>query len=189
MKLYHGSRTGGIEVLEPRVADHGAPYIYFSTLEVVAALYLCNGVERPYYWFPYGFQKDRPDVPVYDELYPDALREVSEGVSGWIYYADVPEDRVLPFKNIPCARLSMEPVRVDGMMEVPDAYALLRDYEARGRLVVSRYAQKSQRELEWYYRAIQHYMTQKRMDLTPDCSYARFVRQKFPFVWERFINE
>lgn len=189
MRLYHGSRTGGIGVLEPRVADHGAPYIYFSTLEAVAALYLCNAVERPYYWFPYGFQKGNPDVPVYDELYPDALREVSEGVSGWIYYADVPEDRVLPFKNIPCARLSVEPVRVDGMMEVPDAYALLRDYEARGRLVVSRYAQKSQRELEWYYRAIQHYMAQKRMDLMPDCSYARFVRQKFPFVWERFLEE
>lgn len=189
MRLYHGSRTGGIPVLEPRLADHGQPYIYFSTLEVVAALYLCNAVERPYYWFPYGFQKGQPDVPVYDELYPNALREVSEGVSGWIYYADVPEDRVLPFRNIPCARLSVQPIRVDGAIEVPDAYALLRDYEAQGRLVVGRYEEKTQRELAWYDRAIGSYLKEKQMHLTPDCSYARFVREKFPAVWERFLRE
>lgn len=188
MILYHGSRTGGIPVLEPRIADHGQPYIYLSTLEVVAALYLCNAVERPYYWFPYGFQNGQPDVPVYDELYPDALREVSEGVRGWIYYADIPEDRVLPFKNIPCARLSVQPVRVDGVMEVADAYALLKKYESQGRLIIGRYEDKSQRELKWYYQAIQNYLREKKMQLTPDCSYARFIRQKFPFVWDRFIN-
>ena len=57
MILYHGSNTGDIQVLEPRQADHDRPYIYMSTLEVVAAFYLCNRVERPYYWFPYGFDK------------------------------------------------------------------------------------------------------------------------------------
>lgn len=188
MRLYHGSRTGGIEVLEPRVADHGQAYIYFSTIEAVAALYLCNAVERPYYWFPYGFRRDRPGIPVYDELYPNALREVSEGVSGWIYYADVSENQVLPFRNIPCARLSVQPIRVDGAIEVPDAFALLQNYESQGKLIVSRYEQKQQRELDWYYRMIQQYMVEKRMHLTPECSYARFVRQKFPFVWERFIR-
>lgn len=189
MRLYHGSRTGGIEVLEPRVADHGAPYIYFSTIEAVAALYLCNAVERPYYWFPYGFRRELPGVPVYDELYPGALREVSEGVSGWIYYADVEEDQVLPFKNIPCARLSVEPVRVTGVIEVTDAYARLMDYEAQGKLVIGRYEEKSQRELEWYARTIRAYMAQKQMHLMPDCAYARFVRRKFPDVWEQFLGE
>ena len=82
MILYHGSRTPGIQILEPRQADHDRPYIYLTTIDVVAAFYLCNAVERPYYWFPYGFRRDAMDVPVYDELYPDALREVSEGVHG-----------------------------------------------------------------------------------------------------------
>ena len=128
-------------------------------------------------------------MPVYDELYPDALREVSEGVSGWIYYADVKEDQVLPFRNIPCARLSVEPVRLAGAMEVADAYALLRDYEARGLLEIGRYEDKSERELQWYARAIRDYMMQKQMHLTPECSSARFIRRKFPEVWEQFINE
>lgn len=187
MILYHGSRTGGIEILEPRVADHGQPYIYLSTLEVVAALYLCNAVERPYYWFPYGFRRGLPNVPVYDELYPNALREVSEGIRGYIYRTEVSEDQVLPFNNIPCARLSVQPIRIDGVVEVSDAYALLRDYEIQGKLIIGRYEDKSQRELEWYYRTIQNYMREKQMHLTPDCSYARFVQRKFPLVWERYL--
>lgn len=55
-----------------------------TTIDVVAAFYLCNAVERPWYWFPYGFEGGG-DIPVYHELYPNALREVSEGVSGYIY--------------------------------------------------------------------------------------------------------
>ena len=188
MELFHGSRTGSIQILEPRGADHGQPYIYFSTLEVVAALYLCNAVERPYYWFPYGFQRGNFQVPVYDELYPGALQEVSEGVSGWIYCANLSEEQVLPFKNIPCARLSVQPVSVQRVIEVPDAYGLLRDYEAKGKLIISRYEEKSQKELDWYFGAIQNYMGEKQMYLTPDCSYARFVQRKFPFVWERYMQ-
>lgn len=84
MRLYHGSNTGDIKVLEPRQADHDRSYVYMTTIDVVAAFYLCNAVEKPYYWFPYGFDKNS-DVPTYHELYPDALKQVSQGVSGYIY--------------------------------------------------------------------------------------------------------
>ena len=103
MKLFHGSRTVGIEVLEPRLADHDRPYVYMTTNEIVAAFYLCNAVEKPYYWFPYGFAED--GTPVYHELYPHALREVSEGVGGCIYAVEADESQVIPFPNIPVARL------------------------------------------------------------------------------------
>ena len=188
MILYHGSRTKGIQTLEPRLADHDQPYIYLSTLEVVAALYLCNGVERPYYWFPYGFRKDDPNVPVYDELYPNGLPEVSEGISGCIYITDVPESQVLPFKNIPCARLSVQPIPVSGCIEVSNAHELLLEYERQGRLVINRYETLSERYLNFYYGMILDYIRKKEMYRTPECSYARFVRAKFPFVWERYIQ-
>ncbi len=35
MILYHGSNTGNIKILEPRLADHDRPYIYLTTLEIV----------------------------------------------------------------------------------------------------------------------------------------------------------
>ena len=47
MILYHGSNTFGIKTLEPHLADHEKPYIYMSTLEIVAGFYMVNAVERP----------------------------------------------------------------------------------------------------------------------------------------------
>ncbi len=49
MLLYHGSNTTGLTQLVPKQADHDRPYVYLTTTEQVAALYLCNAVERSYY--------------------------------------------------------------------------------------------------------------------------------------------
>lgn len=187
MILYHGSRTPGIEVLEPRQADHDRPYIYLTTNEVVAAFYLCNAVERPWYWFPYGYRRGASNVPLYDELYPDALREVSEGVRGWLYTVEVSEADVLPFGDNPSARLSVKPLKVSGCIEVPDAYALFREYIRLEKMGVGRYEDMTQKHLAFYHQMILEYMRRKQMD--PDCSYARFVREKFPSVWEQFLAE
>ena len=81
MILYHGSNIIGLNQLKPMQADHDRPYVYLTTIEAVAALYLCNAVEKPYYWFPYGFDESG-DIPIYHELYSDALRKVSDGKSG-----------------------------------------------------------------------------------------------------------
>jgi len=186
--LYHGSNTSEIKVLKPNLADHDRPYVYMTTIDAVALFYLCNAVQRPYYWFPYGFERGS-DIPVYNELYPNALREVSEGVSGCIYTVRISEDEVIPFANIPCARLATVPVQVSESTPVDDAYELLKEYERQGKIKVGRFEDKSPRELEMFYNMIIGYMREKEMQKTPDCSYARFVRKKLPKVWEKFINE
>lgn len=89
MILYHGSNTANIKILKPNQADHDRPYVYMTTMDVVAAFYLCNAVERPYYWFPYGFESGN--------------------------------DQVIPFKNIPCARLATEPIEVTNCIRVENA--------------------------------------------------------------------
>ena len=74
MILFHGSNTENIKILEPRQADHDRPYIYLTTLEIVAGFYLINAVERPYYWFLYGFGRNGIE---YHELFPNALKEAA----------------------------------------------------------------------------------------------------------------
>lgn len=133
MILYHGSNIGNIKVLKPNQADHDRPYVYMSTMDVVAAFYLCNAVERPYYWFPYGFESGS-NIPVYHELYPNALKEVSEGVSGYIYEVLAEENQVILFKNIPCVRLATEPVKVTNCVRVENAYDLFKDYVKQGKM-------------------------------------------------------
>lgn len=186
MTLYHGSNTRGIDVLKPNLADHDRPYVYMTTIDVVAAFYLCNAVNRPYYWFPYGFDNG---IPIYNELYPNALREVSKGVSGCIYTVHIPEDDVIPFANIPCAMLATSPVAVSDSLLVDDAYALFSEYVRMGKMKIGRFEDKSPEELEMFYKMVVGYMRDKGMAKTPGCSYARFVREKLPEVWERFIEE
>lgn len=101
MILFHGSKTGGIKILEPHQADHDRPYIYLTTIDVVAAFYLCNAVQKPYYWFPYGFENGNMDIPVYNELYPDALREVSEGIPAIFIKQTLKKIRLYPLKTFP----------------------------------------------------------------------------------------
>ncbi len=186
MKLYHGSTTANIKILTPNLADHDRPYVYMTTIEAVAAFYLCNAVERPYYWFPYGFERGS-DIPVYHELYPHALQEVSEGVSGCIYEVQAGESQVIPFKNIPCARLATEPVAVTGCIPVKNAYALLMDYVRQGKMKIGRYEDKTEQQLNWWYTQGAAYLEEKRMIETPDCSYARFVKEKIPQIWEKYL--
>lgn len=185
MILFHGSDTPNINTLVPQLADHDRPYVYMTTIEVVAAFYLCNAVCRPFYWFPYGFTES--GVPIYHELYPNALIEVSEHRSGYIYTANADESQIIPFKNIPCARLGTQPIKVTGFMEIPNAYAYFCEREAAGELVVGRYEDKSDSELANWHKMILDYITEKELIKTPDCSYAKFVQSKFPFIWEEYI--
>lgn len=184
--LYHGSNIRGLRVLKPNLADHDRPYVYLTTIGVVAAFYLCNAVERPYYWFPYGFENG---IPIYNELYPNALREVSEGVSGCIYTVRVSEKDVIPFANIPCARLATTPVNVSESLFINDAYELFNEYVRMGKMKIGRFEDKSPRELEMYCKMIVGYMRDKEMEKTSGCSYARFVQEKLPWVWDIFIKE
>lgn len=187
MILFHGSRTGGIVTLEPRLADHDRPYIYLSTMEVVAAFYLCNAVERPYYWFPYGYS--RKGIPYYDEMYPNALREVSEGVHGYIYQVHAQSHQLLPFHGNPHARLSIEPLPVQSCTEIQNAYEKLMDYERSGKLIISRFEDKSPRIIQHDYQMILEYIRKKEMWKNPECSYSLFVKAKFPWIWEQYMQE
>lgn len=188
MKLYHGSSTGNLKVLKPFLADHDRPYVYMSTIDVVAAFYLCNAVKRPYYWFPYGF-RNNSNIPVYHELYPGALKEVSENINGYIYEVDADENQVIPFKNIPCAKLATEPVKVEKCIKVNNAYNLFMEFVEQGRMEIGYFQNKTEKELEYWYSMILDYLKEKDMLKIPDCSYARFVKKKFPQVWKMYISE
>lgn len=187
IKLFHGSTVGGITLLQPRQADHDRPYIYMTTVDVVSAFYMCNAVEKPYYWFPYGFGGD--NVPIYHELYPNALREVSEGKSGYLYAVEAKEEQVIPFKHIPCAWLGIEPIRTTDCLEVKNAYKLFQDYVSQGKLRVGRFEDKTEREMQSWHAMIYDYIKEKNMKLMPDCSYAKFIQMKFPKVWQKYLNE
>jgi hypothetical protein len=152
----------------------------------VSSFYIVNAVERPYYWFPYGFSRSK--IPYYQELYPHALREVSEGKNGFIYEINADESQVKPFNLIPGAWLGTSPMVVVQQLDIIDAYEWFLKLETEKRLIIRRYEDLKPEQLEWWYKAIIDYLTTKKMINNPDCSYAKFIQEKFPQVWQDYFS-
>lgn len=48
---------------------------------------------------------------------------------------------------------------------------------------------ETEQQLNWWYSRPVDYLAEKEMVKNPDCSYAVFVRSKFPQVWEKYLME
>ena len=81
------------------------------------------------------------------------------------------------------------PLKVQEALYIPDSYQWLMEQEQKGLFAVSRFEEKTERSLNWWYDAVLQYITEKCMIETPECSYAKFVREKFPWIWEKYISQ
>lgn len=184
---YHASQTKGIEVLEPRISNHGVPLIYFSKKRENVLVYLSNAVEKycketgfEYSgkwtkWGTYGFTKD--GIQRITEYYPSALTDTYKGVSGYIYSAENITDSGFEIK-IPDAATSDEPTPVTGCEFVPDAYEAILEAESQGLIVIQRYEDNSQAMLDW----IERTMREQYNESANQPEYRHFLEAKFPFV-------
>ncbi|MEZ4627126.1 MAG: hypothetical protein R2912_03165 [Eubacteriales bacterium] len=108
--LYHGSSVGGLQTLQPFTADHGKPYVYFSTSDISAAFYAARVIDRPYYWVPYGYSAQGKIT--YTEVWRNALQEVFGGKTGYVYCCEAEDKNLLRFPTHRSLRLSTDPVPV-----------------------------------------------------------------------------
>ena len=184
---FHASPVKGIEILEPRISNHGVPLIYFSTKRENVLVYLSNAIEKYCKetgfqhagkwtkWGPYGFDPD--GTQRIEEYYPDALRDTYQGVSGYIYA--VQEIAVSGFPlQIPDAVTSSEPTRVEYCEFVPDAYEAILAAEKDGLITILRYEDSGKARLEWVERTI----LEEYEKAADQPEYRHFMEGKFPFV-------
>ena len=183
---YHASPTAGIQILKPRISNHGVPLLYFSTKRENVLVYLSNSVERfcrttGYVhtgkwtkWGPYGFQNGIQHI---EEYYPNALRETYAGVSGYIYHAGAIQEADTDIA-IPDAAASAVPVPVDGVEFIPDAYEAILAAERQGLLLVTRYEALSRERLDW----IRETMREQYDGAGEQPEYRYFLSRKFDFL-------
>lgn len=184
--FYHASQTHCIEVLEPRISQHGRPLVYLSKKRENVLVYLSNAIEKycresnypyepPYRkWASYGFYNGLLRL---DEYYPNALKDTYKGVSGYIYAADtVPggEDQ----EDIPDAVVTGEPVTVLGCEFVPDAYEAIMEAGEAGLIIIRRYEDMPDSMLRWIEDAVK-----KEYASAGDIpTYRYFLKGKFPEI-------
>jgi hypothetical protein len=184
--LYHGSSTGGLQTLQPFTADHGKPYVYFTTRDISAALYAARVIERPYYWVPYGY--DAQGKITYTEVWKNAFSEAFSGKTGYLYCCEGDDKKLLRFPTHQSLRLSAEPVAVAHCEKIDDLSVWLLQREQEGKFVIQRFEAitPDQRTL-WHGMVLEELIANFSSD--QDNPYTRFVQEKLPAVWERFLHE
>ena len=185
--LYHGSSTGGIQTLQPFTADHGKPYVYFTTSDVSAALHAARVIERPYYWVPYGY--DAKGRITYTEVWKNAFGEMFSGKKGYVYCCEADEKKLLRFPTHQSVRLSTEPVPVSHCDTSDDLYDWFLRREQEGKLVIQRYDTLEPGQLSLWHGMVLEELIANFSGAKQDNVYTRFVQEKLPAVWERFLHE
>ena len=185
--LYHASPIGKIQILEPRISNHGDPKVYFSEKRENTLVYLSNAIEkfckekaflnseRWQKWGPYGFTADNRFQ--FQEYYPNALADTYQGIAGYIYTVAF-QDCIVPLEGIPGAYYSSKPVKVMDCEKIEDAYAeFMLAYHAH-KIDIKYYEKWSPIHLEGISRMVRSEYEQ------PDIAeyYKYFLENKFPWL-------
>ncbi len=185
--LYHASPVPDIQILEPRISNHGTAKVYFSTKRENVLVYLSNAIEKyckeqgfPHSgiwqkWASYGFTKE--GKMCIEEYYPNALKDTYQGVSGYIYSV-TQQASCISLPDIPQAYYTDVPAAVNYCAFIPDAYDAILEAEQNGLLVIARYEDMNLVNKRWIEKTIrQEYETS-----SDHPEYRFFLRGKFPFL-------
>jgi len=78
--VYHGSATGGLQIIMPHVSSHGKTYVYATKDKALSLLFMAR-------WNDFIFNVAYGDDGVLEvtERYPNAFDQVYRGKSGYLY--------------------------------------------------------------------------------------------------------
>lgn len=190
---YHASQVKDIKILEPRISNHNVNLIYFSLKRENVLVYLSNAIEKYcketgfshsgkwHKWASYGFESD--GTLIIDEYYPNALIDTYKGVSGYIYSAEnvsVNEDRI----NISSAVTTSEPVVVENVEFIEDAYDEIIRAAETGLIKIRRYEEQSDKMLKWIEKTIRD----EYKNAENEADYRHFLKAKFSFLNDNKFN-
>ncbi len=173
MKLYHGSPIANITRLLPHVAEHGAA-VFLTDIPTLAAIY----AHENHVWYTYCFTKERRLV--YDEVFPDQLRRLYQGQTGYVYTVDTEAPQ---HERMPWVYMSGEVDAADCQV-IPDLYEYLQQEIAQGRLILRRHEDMPEAVLASYRQMTVDGLCREGHLENAESEYARFVRTYMPDLWE-----
>ena len=186
MTYYHASPTGGLQLLEPRKTLYfdKPTQVCLTSLRAMALFYIIRNYE-----YAYGYT--RQGKLYFDDPFPDALKKLYAGKSGWLYTcAEGDYEKT----EIPNEFVSAQPVRIIGAEYIPDAYeAFLREQEA-GNILLLGYEhfasdpEKFAKKRAWLEKAISEEIRKKAIWKAPDSDCVRYYRENYPEIWKNILK-
>lgn len=183
---YHGSPTGGIQVLRPnetsfkKFREDGEAHVFLSSNKAHATLYAVKC-----YNYHYGFDKDT-GLPKYYEPYEGCVKDYYAGKSGYLYTLEAHES-IVPLKGIKYAFRTRESVRVKSVEFIQDVYTKLLDYEDKGEFIIVRYKDLPERIREKNHKWIIGLLEEEEIFSSPE-EYPMYLKTKFPDAWKEVCN-
>ncbi len=174
MLLYHGSPVPGIAALEPRLSNHGTPYVYLTHSSSLATLHAHNALPSPFGWFTYFWDGD---LLCYEEYFPNQLEEFYAGKTGYVYTC---QTELPTLEKMPWVYLSDVPVPTTACRCIPDLYEELLALEAQGQLMLRRHHTLSAKALERIRKTVLQQIDQYHLRDTPASPYAAFLHAHYP---------
>ena len=173
-------------MLEPRKSPYfdKPTQVCLTSLRAMALFYLIRNYE-----YAYGYT--RQGKLYFDDPFPNALKKLYAGRSGWLYTC---EDGDYEKTEIPNEFVSAQPVRIVGAEYIPDAYvAFLREQEA-GNILLLDYAhfasdpEKFAKKRAWLEKAISEEIRKKAIWKAPESDCARYYRENYPEIWKNILK-
>ena len=185
MTYYHASPTGGLQILEPRKSPFfdKPMQVCMTSLRAMALFYLIRNYE-----YAYGY--DRQGRLYFDDPFPDALKKLYSGKSGWLY---VCRDGEYEKTAIPNEYISYEPVYVVEAEWIPDAWQAFLEEQKRGNIRIYDYAylksepEKFAEKCAWLEREISKEIIENHLWDTSDADRARYYQEHYPEIWGRAL--
>ena len=174
MAYYHCSPTSGLTVLQPKKPESfdKPARVYMTTLLPMALMY---GVRN--YEYTYGYTKEGQ---IYlEEYFPNALEELYRGKSASLYLCN-PES--VENTRIPNEAVSEKTVPVLEEIVIPDVCEALLEQQWLGALVIRRYAELSQKTLEWV-RSVEADTIREKNLLQENGPMSEYYRHHYPESW------
>lgn len=181
MIFYHGSPVGGLNELKPFLSEHGEQYVYFTKNPVVALLYTVHPVDKPFSYYPYGFDKD--GTIHYSEYYKDAFSDIYKGKQGYLYECDHIPSIGNP-TQIKGVFVCKNAVKVDRKIMIPDLYDRLMEYQQQGLFRIRTFDTISEKEMQHVYDTLKQTIQKHALKQSLGNLMSRFIREHFPGVWE-----
>ena len=147
--LYHGSCMAGITKLQTISRLHNTQeLVVYLTDFVPYALYFIWDIEHNLYQGKFVTGSIRDGIAYYEEVFPNQLKELYQGVSGYLYCIEKKDDfqPVVGREGMYC---SHKEANIAKVIKIADVYEELLKYEAMGKFIVLRYnEQKEERQRE-----------------------------------------
>ena len=183
MTYYHASPAGGLQMLEPRKSPYfdKPTQVCLTSLRAMALFYLIRNYE-----YAYGYT--RQGKLYFDDPFPDALKKLYAGRSGWLYIC---EDGDYKKTEIPNEFVSAQPVRITGAEYIPDAYEAFLREQAAGNIQLLDYAhfasdpEKFAKKRAWLQKAISEEIRKKEIWKATDSDRAHYYQENYPEIWTK----